>query len=128
MGCCGDKSRWQAINDIAGAYSRHVVAKFIPSGLEEEFTRRCNICRECEHRTWLSVADREKWLFDNMGQILWNPHRIAEKTEELPRNHLFREGDSPYCTACRCACIVKARLPSAVCCKDLWTGEDDHGR
>ncbi len=120
MGCCGDKTRKQAGGEIVRAHAGAAVAKILHTRPPEAFQPRYEVCMACEHRTWLSRFERAVWAVGNAGQIVINPHKIAEQTTELPVNLTFRKGDSLYCTACRCKCIIKARTKGAECCKNKW--------
>ena len=120
MGCCGGKTRGQAAKDIANAHVRSAVGKITNARPPVEFKARYDKCRDCQWRTWLSPIERAVWILSNIGEIVVNPHRIGEQTMGLPVNLEQRKRDSLYCRACRCKCIVKARMPDGVCCKSKW--------
>ena len=100
-GGCGDnrfKLIWQGV-------TRYVADQILGKRPEPWMIKRLEKCSQCEHRTFLSIAD---WAMN-----------LAEKAA-LPVNHTPGRFDRMWCSKCKCCIELAIRAKDKRCVAGLW--------
>lgn len=113
--CCGEKrSRIKKSSRIALAYYRYA------RGYKHTLTDRwLAACRQCEHRTWLSVADYKQWFVKYRKQVVANFCEL-EKLAMLPKYEQSETRTLLCCRLCKCFLLAKATLEETTCLIGKW--------
>lgn len=110
MGCCG-----QIKNIVNGsvAYTKDTLFK---KKIRQRAGERIDICRKCEHVTWMKKTEYAAWLLKNGIKVLQNFTHL----EKLPPLLKQNTGKNPYCRLCKCWIPGKAYIDEENCPKGLW--------
>ena len=97
--------------NIIKGFTRYVWER-ISLGRKDELTiMRAAICNECEHRTFLNLA---QWF---IGKV---------QEDDLPINHTAGPGDALWCSKCGCCIEAKIRVPDEQCPLGKWSETETH--
>ena len=94
------------VKNILRGFAELAKIKFANNQPPDFAVKRGDVCIECEHRTFLNVAEWG-WGF-------------AKKGVDLPINHNEGRFDVLWCSKCKCCIAAKMLIESEKCSENKW--------